>query len=414
MPIISRAARAALLATALAALPAGRLAAQAQQQLFGYFSTRVEKTFSEPDWDGTSIVRASAPREISYPYASIMVQHQFDRRFSAFINLNASGAGSVDVRNMWGEFAASSYLQVRLGKIYRTFGLYNEQLDAVPTYYGIEPPETFDTDHLLLSRTTMLMVRGNASVGPGTLYWSLSTDNGEAGGLSHEGMLPLGADARYEFGRGAYTIGVSGYMSGGGSGSDIGVGEGSPKSGVLPWMAADSFTVWNAYAQARVSALTLQFEYASADHNAQRDPAAVIAVLGNAGVNDGQRARFLIDPAGSATDPANVRTSGDYRVQTWYARAGWSQETAWGEVGPYVQWDWYSNPETIASKRWGGDNEAGAADDGVFNKGTLGVLFRPVPQVAVKLDGSIHFYTFHGESVSYPELRFDVSYTFGL
>ena len=43
----------------------------------------------------------------------------------------------------------------------------------------------------------------------------------------------------------------------------------------------------------------------------------------------------------------------------------------------------------------------------------MGVLFRPIPQVAVKLDGSAHFYKFHGDQVSYPEIRFDVSYTFG-
>jgi hypothetical protein len=85
-----------------------------------------------------------------------------------------------------------------------------------------------------------------------------------------------------------------------------------------------------------------------------------------------------------------------------------------GEIGPYLQWDWYSNPETIASKTFGGDNEAGVADDGVFNKGTLGMLYRPIPRVAVKLDGSVHHYTFMGQRVNYPELRFDVSYTFGL
>ncbi len=54
------------------------------------------------------------------------------------------------------------------------------------------------------------------------------------------------------------------------------------------------------------------------------------------------------------------------------------------------------------------------ADDGVFNKGTLGVMFRPIPRVAAKLDGRVHYYKFMGQDVSYPELRFDVSYTFGL
>lgn len=414
MSLASFTARSGLVLAASLALAAGPAAAQDATRIYGYFSTRLEKTFSEPDWNGAQIVRQSAPREFSQPFANIMLQHQLDRRFSAFVNLNASGAGTVDVRNMWGEFAASQHLQFRLGKVYRRFGLYNEVLDAVPTYYGIEPPETFDGDHLLISRTTTLMARASFPLGPGTLNVSLSTDNGEAGGLSAEKAVPLGSDISYMFGRGAYTVGVSGYTSGGATTSDVGLGDGSPKSGVLPWMAADSFTVWNAYAQAKSGNLTVQVEIAQASHHARRDPDAVVSLLGSTGVNATQLARFLIDTTASAGDPANVRTSGDYRISTWYARVGYSFETRVGEVGPYLQWDYYRNPETIASKTFGGDNEAGVADDGRFTKGTLGVVFRPIEQVAVKLDGSRHFYRFHGQRVSYPELRFDVSYTFGL
>jgi hypothetical protein len=342
-----------------------------------------------------------------------MFQHQLSDRFKAYVNLSGKDAAEVDVANMWGEYSASRYLNVRFGKIYRRFGLYNEMLDAVPSYYGIEPPETFDGDHLLISRTTTFMAYGNARVGQGMMNYSLSTDNGE-GGLTEEGMVPLGFDVNYKFGRGRYTVGFSAYTAGGGSGPDKGIGEGSPKSGVLPWMASDDFHVLNGYAEGRFQNLLLQFEYAKAGHNAERDPAAVLEVLANTTVNANQLSRFLIDPAGSTTDPANVNTNGEYDVEVWYLRAGYSIYTSFGELGPYFQWDWYSNPETIASKRYGGDNEAGVADDGVFNKGTVGLLFRPIPQVAVKLDGSVHYYKFMGESVSYPEIRFDVSYTFGL
>jgi len=52
---------------------------------------------------------------------------------------------------------------------------------------------------------------------------------------------------------------------------------------------------------------------------------------------------------------------------------------------------WYSNPETIAKKKYGGDNEAGAADDGVFYKSTVGLVYRPAPEVAIKFDQSFHF-----------------------
>ena len=79
----------------------------------------------------------------------------------------------------------------------------------------------------------------------------------------------------------------------------------------------------------------------------------------------------------------------------------------------YFQWDHFDNPETIQSKSFGGDNEAGLADDGKFSKGTIGIIFRPQPQLAIKLDASAHFQEFNGDDESYPEIRLDISYIFG-
>lgn len=399
------------LVLAIALLTPLTASAQDALSVYGYFSTRLEKTFQVPVAEGNTIVRESGAREISQPFFNVMMQHQFDPRFKAFINLNGANAGNVDVRNLWGEWTPSNAFNVRVGKIYRKFGLYNEVLDAVPTYFGIEPPEAFDSDHLLISRTTAAMLYGVVQAGPGRLNYSLSTDNGEGRDLG--GTLPVGGDVNYNFGRGSYTVGVSGYTSGGATNSDVSVGGGSPKSGVLPWMARDSFTVVNVYAEAKVSALTLQAEWAQADHKSLRDAAAVVQVVNGAGINATQRARFLVNPNGPVTT-ANVRTSGDHTIQAWYLRAGYSIETAKGEVGPYLQWDSYVNPETISSKRFGGDAEAGEADDGKFVKGTAGVLYRPVPQVAFKVDASFHRYRFLGRMVNYPEIRIDLSYAFGL
>ena len=411
-PSFVRAGRALRIAVAAATLPIAAAAAQESPiQVYGYFAGRLEKSIDVPSWDGATLHSESGPREFSRPFFNVMLQQQLSRRFKAYVNLNGAGASAIDVRNMWGEFSASNALNVRFGKVYRKFGLYNEVLDAVPTYYGIEPPESFDGDHLLLSRTTAAMVYGFVPVGPGKLQYAVSTDNGE--GRTVESTMPLGVDLNYVF-AGAYTLGVSGYTSGGATNSDIAPASGSPKSGVLPWMARDSFTVVNAYGEARWGALTVQAEWAQADHEAERDAAAVLTIVQRAELNARQRARFLVDPAGSTTDAANVRTRGDHQVRTWYVRVGRSFETRVGEVGPYLQWDAYSNPETIGEKRYGGDDEAGLADDGRFTKGTAGVVFRPVPQVAVKLDGSTHRYRLGGQRVSYPELRLDISYAFGL
>ena len=60
--------------------------------------------------------------------------------------------------------------------------------------------------------------------------------------------------------------------------------------------------------------------------------------------------------------------------------------------------------------RFGGDNEAGLSDDGQFVKVTGGMVYRPDPAVALKVDGSTHIQQFNGETIQYPELRASLSY----
>jgi hypothetical protein len=380
--------------------------------LYGYLAWRVEKVWDELSVDGAgNTVTEDAPREISLPFFHIMVQEDVGDDFRFFFNLAGGGAEDLEVRNVWGEWNYNQYLNVRLGKMYRRFGLYNEILDAVPTYIGIEPPELFDNDHLILSRTTNAMVHGWIPLGDGELNYAVTLDNGE-GGPTPEDNFPLGFDLRYSWGFGNYVVGVSGYSSGGDTTSDVGLGEGSPNSGVLPWMAADDFSIFGAFGEFQIDNWLIQAEYWNASHDAVRDPDSVVTVVNQAGVNDAQRARFLIDPTGPV-DVANVNTNGDYDVNTWYIRTGYSFLTSKGEIQPYFQWDYYENPETIENKTFGGDAEAGLADNGEFVKWTLGVIYRPIPEVAFKLDTSTHIQDFNGREETYPEIRFDVSYIFG-
>ena len=72
---------------------------------------------------------------------------------------------------------------------------------------------------------------------------------------------------------------MSGYTSGGWAVSDVALGDGSPKAGVLPWMARDHFTVVNGYAEAKLDRWTLQAEVATASHDAVRDADAVVAII---------------------------------------------------------------------------------------------------------------------------------------
>lgn len=385
--------------------------AQNTLDIFGYFSTRFEKTFDEPELENGKIVETSAPAEFTYPYLNIMFQQGIADHFKIYLNLNGANATNITVRNVWGEYSMNQNLNIRFGKVYRKFGLYNEILDAVPTYYGIEPPELFDKDHLMLTRETTLMIFGGFDLGPGTFNYSVTTDNGEGGPF--ESVIPVGWDLNYKLGQ-DLTVGTSGFMSGDKAISDVGVGDGSPTNGVLPWMANDKFSIFGGYIEGQIGSLTLQGEFWTSTHNAERNPDAVLTLLKEGNLFDSQKERFLIDKNGSTTDNANIRTKVDYDIVTWYFRAGYSFETSFGEIAPYLQWDYYSNPEQIKKKSLGGDNEAGASEDGKFNKSTLGIIFRPIQEVAIKLDQSFHFYKLNGEDVKYNEIRFDVSYMFGL
>lgn len=184
----------------------------------------------------------------------------------------------------------------------------------------------------------------------------------------------------------------------------------------MPWMARDHFVVFGGYAQLTLEGFLLQVEGWQARHDAERDPDAVLK-LANAKLNPRQAERFgLVTAAG----PEDVVTEADYEVNTAYARLGYSFSWEMSgledpiEITPYAQLDWYQNPEAIADKDFGGDNEAGLSDDGQFTKATVGAVLRPVPAVALKVDGSTHMQMFNGELVMYPEIRASLSATWEL
>ena len=383
---------------------------QTDLDIYGYFSSRFEKTYNEPSLNNGSITEESAPAEIGLEGFNLMMQQSLNKKFRMYLNFN--GADDVlELVNYFGEYSHSQLINIRVGKIYRRFGLYNEMLDAVPTYFGIEPPEIFDGDHLMISRTTNVMIHGEMNIGSNILSYAFTTDNGEGG--ANEDLIPIGFDLNYAIGLDA-KIGISGYFSNGKNTPDKGVGEGSPSSGVLPWMSEDDFSVFGGYVEGSIAGFTIQFEYWNSPHDVTRDASAVVRMINGAGnLFDTQLERFLIDPNGAVTEN-NIVTTTSFDVENWYIRAGYPIAKDTYEVIPYFQWDWYSNPETIKSKTYGGDNEAGASEDGVFSKSTVGIVYKPITEVALKIDQSYHFYKLNGENVNYPEIRISLSYTYGL
>lgn len=384
-------------------------------RVYGYIDAHIEKVARTPasiDTNGNTVYENN-PIEYDIPSLNVMVQGDIVSRYKYFLNLSALGAGSVTedaatgVRNAWLEAPlAGDYLKVRIGKTYRRFGLYNEILDATPTFIGIEPPELFDNDHLMLTRTTNLMVHGGVNIGESGIYYSVATGADERKGES----FPIGVDLHYDYGT-MLRIGTSFYATGGDAVSSRAVGDGSPTGGVQSWMASDEYMVLGGYAQLSEGGFLLQLEYWHAPHDAVRDPDSTL-LLADAGLNERQMRRFFVD---GDPDEGVRNDNAEYAVNTFYVRAGY--EIMVGDsatLTPYGQYDYYSNPETIANKDFGGDAEAGLADDGKFHKVTAGLVFRPILPVALKLDGSTHIQEFNDETEPYWEVRSSLSYLWDL
>ncbi|HYG20176.1 MAG TPA: hypothetical protein VD816_14660, partial [Ohtaekwangia sp.] len=358
--------------------------------LYGYINSNLQKTFNypSPGTDG-SVKQTSDPFE----WSPVRNFHLYGRgnltsKISYLFNL-AYNDDLLEIRNAWGNFAFRDALQLRVGKMYRKFGLYNERLDQIPTFIGIEAPEMLDSDHLFLTRTTSFMVHGQFQNSSRVISYALMTDNGEGGPVKD--LVPLGWDLRYKSFLNSFIVGTSGYSSSINKTktvSTVELGDGSPDGGILPWMSADHFTVAGIFLEKQIGDVLIQSEYYNAAHNATRDPARTLTVIKEAGLNVHQRNRFLAtnaDQPDEALTTDDIRTAVKYNVQTWYVRVGYNIQSNAGQFIPYVFLDWMSHPEAIQNKTFGGDDEAGLADDGIFWKPSLGLVYKPIPNVAIKL-----------------------------
>jgi hypothetical protein len=400
-----------------------------ETRIYGFISAYWEKEADQPDGidpvTGETLL-AESPHEFDVLNAHLIVDGTFLERYKYHLNLASAGAGSVvsdepvAIRNAWVDLPiAEDYLRIRAGKLYRPFGLYNELLDAVPTYFafiGIEPPEIFDDDHLMLTRATNFMLYGEATWGEeGAIRYSVTTGNDER----DSDVFPLGADLRVDFAR-EVRVGSSFYWTAGDAVPSRAMGEGSPRGGVVNWMERDRFWVVGGYLQLHIEGFLLQLEYWHASHDARRNPSSVGTSAADpnslASIYDtlspGQRSRFWVNGA----DPASgVNVDADYHINTAYVRALYEIELgSAGTLSPYFQYDFYSNPEIIALEDFGGDDEAGDSDEGVFHKLTLGFAWRVASPIVLKIDGSVHIQEFNGETFVYPEGRAQLSYQWEL
>ncbi|MFN0247242.1 MAG: hypothetical protein ACKV2T_10170 [Kofleriaceae bacterium] len=385
-------------------------------RVYGYIAAIYEKSAAEPSGIGNNneTLFSKSPAEWDVTNFHVMIQGNVFGKYRYFMNLAAPGAGSpvedatIGVRNAWIEFPLYRDLfNFRIGKTYRRFGLYNEVLDAVPTFIGIEPPEMFDGDHLMLTRTTNAMLHGKLTANDATIAYALATGNDERA----ESEIPMGADLRFTFQPGI-LLGGSFYTTNGDAVPSVDLDGGNPIGGVANWMEKDDFKVYSVFGQLDISGFTLQLEYTAAVHEAVRDPGKVeFLAVGDpaddmdqgAGLFPWQLQRFFTDPNNPSA--ATVRRDASYTVRAAYVRAGYDIKVGQMEFIPYGQFDYYVNKEEIANEDFGGDNEAGLSDSGVIYKSTLGLVFRPARFIAVKFDGSLHSTRFNGTWEHYPEIR---------
>lgn len=384
-------------------------------QLFGYLRTNWEKRYRVPSRgpDGATSFESTAG-EWDFPAFHLYGVTRPSPAIEVLFNLRGT-AERVEVRNAYGNLTLSPLLQLRAGRMYRRFDLFNEKLDQAPAFLGIEVPELFDRDHLMVPRYAIFSIHGYRTFRDLELSYELDTDNPEGGAA--KGVFPLGFDLRVRSPR--LVAGLSGYLSSVGAhrnAPSVAIGEGPATGGVLPWMKDDRYVVAGGFAEIDLAPLVLQGGYWLAHHSATRDPAAVLSLLPG-GLNDRQRRRFFGDAAGAPDDElgaADVVPRARFLVHSAYLRAGYTFSTRRGTLTPYALFDVMSHPELIASKAHGGDGEAGLADDGRFYKPTLGLVYKPYNELVIKLDASLHTQKFNGAYESYPEIRADLSYAFEL
>jgi hypothetical protein len=343
---------------------------------------------------------------------NLMLQGLIGQRFHWFLNFGGIDADDVDkddlplaIRNAWVEYPLyRDYLVLRLGKTYRRFGLYNEILDAAPTFPGVEAPEFLVEGQQLLTRTTNVMLHGTWVRGDDRLQYTLHTGNDEIATTE----VPIGGDVRYALGD-MLLFGSSFYWSGGAARPTRNVGNGPPLGGVINWMADDKFYVVGGYAQLTRNNLLVQVEYWRAHHDAERNPAAMLLVgAGAERLSPRLRQRFFNGVDDPMLTDVNINTA--YEVQTAWSRIAYELDLGGaGAITPYVHLDWYSHPEAVDGSALGG-NEAGLSDDGVLYKTVVGGVYRAIPQLAVKAELNPHIVLIDGSRGVFSPFQISISY----
>ena len=377
--------------------------------VYGVIETNLQKSSDYPEGinEAGSTTYESDAHQYSIPHAHLMLQSMKGNLFNGFLNLNINGEDGIDVNNAWMEIGLNGeMLKLRLGKLYRPFGLYNEVRDSVTTRLSTELPEYLGENHAMISPTTNLMLHGRISGSGHTLRYAFTTGND----LRARSQTPFGTDIYYIYNN-FFRFGASYYSSNGNAvapSTEIGELKNSP---VQNWMDKDQFNVYGSYMRLAHMGFNLDLEYWTSSHKAERDIDQIQALEAATYLNPTQLQRFGLDGItgqSSADDSIPLQTS--YTVSSYLMRLAYTWETEFGFVTPYINYDYYKNPETIAAKEFGGDEKAGRSQDGKFEKFSFGLIFKPIPAIAIKAEYDSNRVKFNNQSVLYSSYLMSAAY----
>jgi hypothetical protein len=394
-------------------------------RLYGFIESLGSFTGNEPNGninaDG-SPSRQGKEVDLAIPAFHIMAQGTISSRFRWYFNLAAPNADqptidtALGIRNAWLEASIfGDYLNVRLGKMYRRFGQYNEILDTVPSFIGVETPVWLSGNRPMLTRTTNAMVHGRAPIGDGTLQYSVTAGKDEQS--ANDDVWTPGFDLNYDW-NSTVLIGTSGYTTLGTVTPSVDLGAGSPAGGVAPWMQQDRYSVFGGYGKLSLGSFFVGTEFWISPHDATRDPAKVITMSQNASnFSDVNRARFGVTGSNPTAD--QVIKDVKYTYTTFDVRAGYTfdigSEAKPMELTPFVDVDYVRNRESISAVEYGGDGQPGESPRGIMMHYRLGAVWKPVPQVAVKGESGYAIYDYGSQGfVGDPELWLSLSYQWEL
>lgn len=379
--------------------------------LFGYTSFLHQKINNQPELDSLGkTINLNSHSDWDISKFNLILQQSFDKNFSFYLNLT----NNFEVNNVFGLYSLNRYYNFKLGKIYRKFGHFNHIREASPFNYGIEIPESFQSNHLILDINTVFEFSGKAKLFSNNLSYTANfsfIDN-----INNGFSFPFGFDLRYQKSN-AYTFGTSFYYSGSEAISDIGFNEGISKNGVLPWMTNDEFTVLDIFLEYKYQNFTLVGEWINSNHNSLRNGENVFEMSVNK--NDG---RFLINEKqidrlkinkSKGFEPSNIRQVVDYSIENYYVILTYNWVSKIGLVSPFIKAEKYSNPELIENINYGGDNEVGRTDDGKISKYVLGLSFYPINEIALKLAAGIDSYNYNDDLHNVYNYKLEFFYIFG-